>query len=109
MANVNTADPQLKRIVDGIVSVHPHARILLFGSRARGTAKATSDFDLVIVTPDLTAAEPAAARVRKALRDVDASLDLIVLTPEEWEASRKVRGSVLREAAEHGVELYAAA
>ena len=89
--------------------MHPQARIVLFGSRARGTPTAHSDYDLVVVTPDLRADEPPAARVRKALRGVDASFDLIVLTPDEWDACRVVRGSVLRAADDTGVVLHAAA
>ena len=109
MSHAHTSQPQLQDIVQRILSVHPRARIVLFGSRAHGSATAHSDYDLVVITPDLRADEPPAARVRKALRGVDASFDLIVLTPQEWESCRAVRGSVLRAAADTGLVLHAAA
>lgn len=109
MAQDPTSDALLNEVVRRIVSVHPQSRIVLLGSRARGTATGHSDYDLVVVTADLRDDEPPSARVRKALRDIDASLDLIVLTPEEWDHSRRVPGSVLREADATGRVLHAAA
>jgi predicted nucleotidyltransferase len=88
----------LDDIVERIASAHPRARILLFGSRAEGTARPDSDYDLVIVTPDLHPGEPAAARARRALRGLAVGFDLIVVTPAQWDAMRAVRGSVAREA-----------
>ena len=51
MAHSDTQHQQLQDIVQRILSVHPQARIVLFGSRARGTQRERSDIDLAIVCP----------------------------------------------------------
>ena len=42
-------DPTLALLRDRLVAALLPRRIILFGSRARGTAKADSDYDLLIV------------------------------------------------------------
>lgn len=53
MAQANQADdPSLKKVLDRIVpALHPEA-VYLFGSRARGTSRGDSDYDLLAVMPD---------------------------------------------------------
>jgi predicted nucleotidyltransferase len=65
---------------------------LLFGSRARGDEHGESDYDLNIVSPTF-AAIPRVERslgLRELWRDVggEGAMDLICLTPEEFEAAR---------------------
>jgi uncharacterized protein len=98
--------PDLSRFVR---AAFPEARlIVLFGSRARGDARSDSDFDLLVVTP--TALRPAArgAHLRKALREVDASFDLVVLTPDEFEKVRDWKSGVVARALAEGTTLHAA-
>ena len=45
-------DPRISRIATGIGAAIPEAQVRLFGSRARGTARADSDVDLLITVPD---------------------------------------------------------
>jgi predicted nucleotidyltransferase len=92
----------LAEIVARIAEVHPRARVILFGSRAAGRPRPDSDYDLVVVTPDLRPDEPPAARIRAALRGLSVALDLIVVSPSEWEEMRVVRHSVAQEASRHG-------
>jgi len=99
----------LREIVQRILSVHPRARIVLFGSRASETARPDSDYDLLVIAPDVRADEPPSGRIRRALRGVDVSLDLVVVTPREWTAMRRVRGSVVQAASETGRILHDAA
>jgi predicted nucleotidyltransferase len=70
-------------------------QVLLFGSHARGDAQHDSDYDLIVVSPQF---EGLRRRDRAiGLRDLfyevggHAPLDLICLTPEEFdEASRRI-------------------
>ncbi len=70
-------------------------RVLLFGSRADGTATAESDFDvLVIARSDV----PFVERQSLALRAVgprDYPLDLLVYTPAEADAESRLVGSAV--------------
>ena len=81
-------------------------RVILFGSVARGTASATSDIDLVVVTP-MARGQPVGGRGRETLLGIAprAPVDLLVYTPEEW-AEMSSRPFVRREICEGGRSLY---
>ncbi len=60
----------------------------LFGSQARGTAHAESDIDLIVVQPS---DEPGPLRrlaYAEAIEEAGGAVDLLVYTPEEFEAMR---------------------
>jgi predicted nucleotidyltransferase len=50
-----------------VQAMMPRARVVLFGSRARGDARPDSDYDLMIVSAGGGVARPSAARARRAL------------------------------------------
>lgn len=68
-------------------------RVVLFGSRARGEARADSDFDFIVVSPTFASIEPAGRGV--GLWDLwyraggNAPLDLLCVTPEEFAVARR--------------------
>jgi predicted nucleotidyltransferase len=84
---------------------HPD-RIILFGSHARGQASPDSDVDLLIVMPVEGSKRRKATEIDGALADRTIPVDLIVVTPEEFERARHQIGSVLRPAALEGLVLY---
>jgi predicted nucleotidyltransferase len=64
-------------------------RIVLFGSRAEGTAHKDSDYDLLVVMEVKDPTQPRTAPARRLLRGLGVPLDVIVYTPEEWEEFRR--------------------
>ena len=40
------------RIKANVLEVNPEAEVWLYGSRARGTAREDSDWDILVLTPD---------------------------------------------------------
>jgi len=85
-------------------------QVLLFGSQATGRASPDSDYDLIIVSPSF---ETVPRRRRGiGIRDLfyevggDAALDLICLTPEEFE-SAKGRATLVREVLPEAIDLLA--
>lgn len=84
---------------------HPD-RIILLGSHARGQASPDSDVDLLIVMPVEGSKRRKATEIDGALADRTIPVDLIVVTPEEFERARHQIGSVLRPAALEGLVLY---
>ncbi len=82
-------------------------RIILFGSRARGTAMETSDYDLVIVA-SVFRGVPWVQRAPMVIRLWDPPYDLepICLTPEEFRR-RSDELSIIGVAAREGVALFA--
>ncbi len=92
----------LNLAVARIVEQFKPLRIILFGSRARGTERTDSDVDLLVVMPDGTDRRAAAIAMRRALSDLPISKDIIVSTSEEIARRGRLVGTVLRPALEEG-------
>jgi predicted nucleotidyltransferase len=84
---------------------HP-LRIILFGSHARGDATADSDVDLLVVLAEAPDKRQAAIEIRRALRDLPVSKDIVVTTPDEIARRGDLIGPVLRPALREGKVLY---
>ncbi len=98
-------DDAIKKIVD---QFHP-VKIILFGSYARGAAGPDSDVDLLVVMEVKDSKRRQAVEIDLALSDRTFPLDLIVVTPEEFEKYRDVVGHILYPAVHEGKILYDAA
>jgi predicted nucleotidyltransferase len=85
-------DPSLLRFAWRLRDDLRAERVLLFGSYARGTAYYDSDYDLIIVADHFRTIAPLERQV--GLREMfyelggNAPMDLICLTPEEFESAR---------------------
>ena len=82
------------------------ARILLFGSRARGTDNRWSDVDLLVVLDEVEDKRRAAVEMDRALGDLSVRKDIVVTTHEEIARRGHVVGSVLRAARREGKVVY---
>ena len=81
-------------------------QIILFGSAARGEMGPDSDLDLLVVKPDVVHKRVLSAEIRRALRGLSASFDIIVATPEEIERYGDSPALIFREALREGKTLY---
>ena len=93
-------------MVERIVARFQPARILLFGSRARGTDNRWSDVDLLVVMDEVEDKRSAAVEMSRALGDLTVSKDIVVTTPDEIARRGNVVGSVLRAALREGKVVY---
>ena len=93
-------------MVARIVARFQPARILLFGSRARGTANRWSDVDLLVVMEEVADKRRAAVAMSSVLADLPVSKDIIVTTPEEIARRGHLVGTVLRAALREGKVVY---
>jgi predicted nucleotidyltransferase len=101
-----TAQTPVQTMVDRIVeSFHP-VRIVLFGSRARGSDTADSDVDLLVVLHDVADKRRTAVEIRRVLSDMPVCKDIVVTTPDEIAWRGDLPGSVLRPALREGKVLY---
>ena len=101
-----TTDTVIETMVERIVGRFQPARVLLFGSHARGTADRWSDVDLLVVMEEVADKRRAAVEMRRALSDLPVSKDIVVTTPEEIARRGKVVGSLLRAALRDAKVVY---
>ncbi len=95
-----------RRFLDRLVDVLQPDRVVLFGSRARGTHRAASDYDVLIVAKrfrDVPWVQRAPLAIR--LWDLHVDLEPICLTPEEFRRRSK-EVSIIGEAVREGVVVY---
>ncbi|MCL0040928.1 nucleotidyltransferase domain-containing protein [Thermodesulfovibrionales bacterium] len=98
----------IREIVERIVAVSNPQRIILFGSFAYGSPGEESDIDLLVVKPDIGSRIEEYTKIRKSLKGIKSSFDIILLTSKEYEFySLGWKNSVAAEAEEKGVILYA--
>lgn len=97
---------RIEVMVRRIVSQFNPEKIILFGSHARGEAGPDSDVDLLVVMPVEGSKRQKAIEIDRALTDRRIPLDLILVTPEDFERGRHEIGSVLRPVALEGRVMY---
>lgn len=76
-------DPWLPMIVGRIVRVVNPAKIILFGSRARGDAREDSDYDLLVIVDAATNRRALRIAIRRSFDDLAVAADVVVATVEE--------------------------
>ena len=103
---VAAVDALVAQIVQRIArSVKPD-KIILFGSRARGEAKAESDIDLVVVYSGPKSKRELQVGIHRLFPRPQFSMDVFVMTPQELEAQKRVANTLAREVSERGVVCY---
>jgi len=80
----------------------PGARVILFGSYARGEPTPDSDLDFLVVEPSVTNRVAEMVRLRRALSPLRVAADVLVTTEQEFQRWRTVPGNVYHEAATEG-------
>ncbi len=78
------------------------AKVILFGSRAQGDADEGSDFDFLVIEEEVSDRLAEAVKLRKALGDFAAPVDLIVMDAALAGRRAKVRGTMVDRAIREG-------
>jgi predicted nucleotidyltransferase len=91
-----------------LATAAPGARVILFGSRARGEERADSDLDLLVIEPEVKSRRAEFVRLREALGDLGVPIDLVVLSAEYADRRAQVRGTMVNEAMRRGRVLVGA-
>ena len=84
--------------------IHP-ARILLFGSRARGDARADSDFDLAVVVAQMGNKWQVEADMYGLLFDLGAAFDVLAFDADHWRRWSRVPSAFEHKILREGKEL----
>jgi len=85
----------------------PRARVILFGSHARGDAGPNSDLDFLVVEPSVDDPTEESVRLRRTLRGLGLFADVIVVSESEAARWGDVRGSMIHAALSEGRPLAA--
>jgi predicted nucleotidyltransferase len=78
------------------------ARVILFGSHARGDADEGSDFDFLVIEKEVDDRLAEAVKLRRALRGLGVPVDVIVMDEALVERRSKVRGTMVDRALREG-------
>ena len=106
---IATTDPLVRAVVEQVVAEADPLRVVLFGSRAEGSARPDSDIDLLVVMPDGTDRRAAMTRIGARLRRPGVGIDLLVTTPAVLAARGDDPGLIYRTALQTGRDVYPAA
>ena len=92
----------IAKAVDLLRQAAPGARIILFGSYARGEADEGSDLDFLVVEPEVANEFEETIRLSNVLRPLRLPVDVIVTSRHNFDYWAETPGSVYHEAAMEG-------
>ena len=96
---------EVKRFVERVKRNFNPDTVLLFGSRASGTARTDSDYDILVISLLFKGMKPhERATMIYKLHDGKFALEVICLTPAEYMKLKK-QPTIVREAMRNGVVL----
>ena len=83
-------------------------RVILFGSRATGSARPESDYDFLVIVPHVENERQVSRRIYHALLDhhIEAAVDIVVVDRETLAQHRDTPGMVYRQALKEGEVAY---
>jgi predicted nucleotidyltransferase len=84
------------------------ARVLLFGSRARGDARDDSDLDFLVIESHVESKLREMIRLRDALPPLGVPVDVVVVSEEEAARRERVPSTLVHRALREGRVLVAA-
>ena len=111
MTTNKKTDPLGLAIAKAVQAQLPEARVILFGSRAQGNHRPTSDTDLVVIIPNGADKQVSLAHARwKAAQEIKRlqlriDCDIKVMTENEFRINRRARQHIAGQADIHGVHM----
>jgi predicted nucleotidyltransferase len=100
--------PAIEKITRGIVDVAKPAKIILFGSHARGEPHPGSDVDLMVIVPEPANRRRLWDKISNKMRRLGAFTDVVVTTPSAIARYGDLVGMVYRPALREGRLIYEA-
>lgn len=98
--------PLVERTLQRLIRAFAPERVLLFGSRAKGMERASSDIDLLVIAK--VEGDPALhqRRARQLASDCFPRVDVVIATPEEVASAAHARSPFLLSILGSGIPLY---
>ena len=104
--SASLSDDLVREVVQRVVQAARPDKIILFGSRARGSARPDSDFDLVVIKNSDEPGYRRDASLYLALAGLNAPVDVMVYTPEEVREWSAVPQAFITTAVREGKVVY---
>ena len=95
-------DAQLIEAGRRLIEAAPHARVILFGSHARGNAGERSDVDLLVIEPEVDNAAVESVRLMRELRELRLPVEVVVVSERDAGDWQDVPGSLVHAAITEG-------
>lgn len=95
----DTIDRAGRALIDAALTP---AKVILFGSRARGDANDRSDFDFLVVERDIVDRFAETVRLGRVLGRLLIPADVVVISEQYAEKWAPVKGTLIHEALSHG-------
>jgi predicted nucleotidyltransferase len=95
-------DAQIDEAARRIVAAAPGARVILFGSHARGEAGPDSDVDLLVVEPRVDDRFAEIVRLQRVLAPLRLPADVIVVSEQHVEEWGDVESTMVHDALREG-------
>ena len=110
MTSMEEAKAVIERIVEKLRKDYAPQKVILFGSRARGSARPDSDIDLLVIKETSERFIDRWTRVRRLLSDPQRTIPLetLVLTPQEVTQRLAIGDQFVETILREGTVLYAA-
>jgi len=91
-----------------VAVAHAPLKVILFGSRAEGTAKDDSDVDLLVVEEEIPDFAAEYGRLRQAVGYIGTGVDILLYPREEFERRSTWKSSAVYNALNRGRLLFEA-
>jgi predicted nucleotidyltransferase len=103
MLNAVVAEEIIERAGRALIdAASAPAKVILFGSRARGDADEGSDFDFLVIEQEVEDRLAEEVRLRRALRNFAVPVDVIVMDEALVKRRAKVKGTMVDRALREG-------
>ncbi|MBI3891770.1 MAG: nucleotidyltransferase domain-containing protein [Candidatus Wallbacteria bacterium] len=102
-------DPRLAEVVSRLVEAYKPEQVYLFGSQARGDTGPDSDYDLLLVVPDMAPPERQRSRLAyEVLWGTGTAVDVLVWTRSRFDSRLHLKASLPATVVREGILLHAA-
>jgi len=96
----------IKEVTRRLKEAAPEAKIILFGSHARGDAGEASDLDILVVEKVVKARRKEMVRLSDVLEPLEVPVDVLVASLKNFQEWSEYPGTIIYKAAKEGRVLY---
>ena len=95
----------IKEVSRRLKKAAPGAKIILFGSRAKGDAGEASDLDILVVEKKIKAQRKEMVRLSEVVRPLQLPVDILVASKKNFEEWSEIPGTLYHKIAREGTVL----